>query len=73
MPHHPGQAADARQGDLCQLEAGDKGDPGGGHSRSVPIAPGVLCLFGVLDEGEADASPRYAASLPSIPSSLQMG
>lgn len=48
MPHHPGQAAAAQQGNLCQLEPGDEGDPGGGHSWSIPLTPGVLCLFGVL-------------------------
>lgn len=70
VPHDRGQAANAWPGDFCQLEAGDKGDPGGGHSQSVPITPGVLCLFGV--EGEADASPRLAASLPFIPGSSRM-
>lgn len=38
----------------------------------MPTTPGVLCLFWVLDEGEADVSSSRAASLLSIPSSFQM-
>lgn len=63
MPHHPGQAAAAQQGDLCQLEPGDKGDPGGGHSRSIPLTPGVLSFWGAGSQ---------AASLTFIPGSSQM-
>jgi len=73
VTHDCGQAADAWQGDLCQLKAGDKGNRGGGHSQSAPITPGVLCLFEVLHEGEAGPCPRCAALLPSIPGSLRVG
>lgn len=69
VPHHPGQAAAAQQGDLCQPEPGDKGGPGGGHSWSIPPTTGVLgrwvagCITHIhswqfVDEvGKGDPSP----------------